>query len=81
MALAASARVTTEQESKLPLALTVPGDVADKLAVDDAADELVADGVLDELDEEEPHAASRIAAQTVNTSPGAVVRGPISNPD
>ena len=80
MALAASACATTEQESKLPRDLTGPADVADALAVGDATDELVVAGVLDDLDEDEPHPASTIAAETANASPAAALRGPISNP-
>jgi hypothetical protein len=80
MALAASACVTTEQESKLPRDPTGPGDVADALVVGDASDELVVAGVLDDSDEDEPHPASTIAAETANASPAAVIRGPSTNP-
>jgi hypothetical protein len=57
MALAASARVTTEQELNLPVAA---------LLVVDATDALVAGAAPDEVavEEEEPHAARRTAART-----------------
>ena len=64
----------------MPLDLTGLGDVAGELVVGDDTDELVVDGVLDDLDEDEPHPANMIAAETINASPAAGTRGPISNP-
>ena len=64
----------------MPRDLTGAGDVADELVAGDATDELGVAGVLDDLDEDEPHPASTIAAETANASPAAVIRGPSTNP-
>src|ERR1039458_7418208 len=59
MALAASAWVTTEQESKLPVAAVVFA-ATDALVVDEAADALAVGAGPDNV-EDEPHAARRVA--------------------
>jgi len=61
MALAASARVTTEQELKLPVARLVVVDATEALVVDAALDDVVV------VVEEEPHAATRMVAGTATT--------------
>ena len=74
MALAASARVTTEQELRLPAAAWVLDDT-DALLVDATVDEVVV------VVEEEPHAAKRMAAGTAtaipSTSGRSLIRPPI----
>ncbi len=62
MALAASAWVTTDQELKLLVAAAVVDGV-------DATDALVVGAAIDELEEDEPHAASTMAAGTATTDP------------
>jgi hypothetical protein len=63
MALAASARVTTEQELKLPVAAVDVVDTADAVVVGAALDETVVE------DEEAPHAAKKMTAGTATTVP------------
>src|ERR1035437_7790592 len=71
MVLAASDWVTTEQESKLPVAAVVVaaagalvvGDATDVLAVGETADVLAVGAGLDDLEEDVPHAASRTVAK------------------
>lgn len=83
MALAASARVTTEQESNLPLAvlaaMVVVGD-ADEDVVGEAAGETAVDVPLDVLGEDEPHPTHRTAADTTTASPAAPLRRAIPHP-
>jgi hypothetical protein len=75
MALAASVRVTTEQELNSPVAALLVVDATGALVAGAALDEVVA-----EEDEEEPHAASRTAAGTVTmitrTSARSLIRPP-----
>jgi hypothetical protein len=75
MALAASVRVTTEQELRLPAAAWVVVDDTDALVVDATVDEVVV------VVEEEPHAATRMATGTATTiartSGRSLIRPPI----
>jgi hypothetical protein len=85
MALAASAWVTFEQELNLPLevvAVLVVGEVLGPLVVGAVTGALVVGAAPDGAGEEdEPHAASRMAAGTAARIPTAAGRTLIRSPD
>jgi hypothetical protein len=78
MALAASAWVTTEQESTLPVAAAVIFVAAGSLVVAEDTDPLAVGAGPDDLEEDEPHAASRMVmkqARAILTPPGPSLIG------